>query len=115
MNRRNLMAMAPAAALAAILPQAVPAKAESSILALLREWEDKRAQIERLTLTDDELDAMSDEMFTIEAQMLVLPSRDGRDFAAKMIAHTARGAFGLTGEGTKLLMAEADMVVGGVI
>lgn len=117
-TRRALISMAPAATLAAFLAGAAAAETkpagESPIIALMHDWERMLASIEG-DMTDEETADVTDQMLAIEHRMLDLPSRDGADFAAKVIVHTGRGTFGLSEKGTNILMAEAEQLLGGVI
>jgi hypothetical protein len=121
-TRRSALALTGAGIVAALVsgckPTApafadVPALGPTLVLAKFREWKTAWAEAEAFTGDDAVMDRLTAEMVRLETEMCALPNEGVADFAAKLLAVTAYGDFGLddaAGNGRQLL-AEALQLV----
>lgn len=124
MNRRHLLKVLPAVAAAGVAPAlAMSGEAtQSRIIALFHRHQalvdEALAFGQDSTILDgNDADEILDRLFwneiwAIEDEMMAIPSRDARDFAAKVIVETARGQV-IPDFDQSELFAEARALIGG--
>ncbi|MEZ5723918.1 MAG: hypothetical protein R3E47_02330 [Paracoccaceae bacterium] len=106
MNRRNLLAAAPAAAMAACASGALAASAavsETPVMRIFREWEAMSAYLDgeaARSMSEDEYDTLVDDRHEIEKTMMATPAQNARDVLLKLSAWTDFGALGIGSDET---------------
>ncbi|WP_374293105.1 hypothetical protein [Paenirhodobacter enshiensis] len=108
MNRRDLLAVAPAIGMMAAAPAS--AAAPSSIISMFRDWErlraDEDAYSDLVTDTPESAEATR-RVLAIEDRIRAAVPTDTRDFVAKVLVMTVNGLFYLPDEGDLEFWAEA--------
>ncbi|SLN23189.1 hypothetical protein ROJ8625_00924 [Roseivivax jejudonensis] len=82
----------------------------TAIQQMYHEWKQLRASAHGTS--EEDCDAAVEEMMRIEDAMLEIPSQSAADFAAKVLAYTSHGDFGLTGDGIGQILGEACNLIG---
>ncbi|MFB3077373.1 MAG: hypothetical protein ACE1Y4_05140 [Lysobacterales bacterium] len=112
-DRRTLIGAFAAAPLVALATtSALAAQGQTPIQALFRQW--TQLLKDAHGISDDQCDAAVDHMLDIELQMAKEPVTCIADYAAKILAVTAYGVFGISGGQTgDAVLAEAKALMAG--
>ena len=114
-SRRQLLKLAPAAGMAALLAGAVPviAQAETPVMAVFREWAALHQRLCAAETTEQEGDGICGLMSEVEGRLKALPSQQPADFVAKIVVMSNYGDFALPDDRENpLLWDEARRALG---
>ncbi len=101
MTRRSILTALPATGAAIALPFSAKADTSTPVMRLFHQWEQARSGLS-LRHSEEECDRAVDRMTQLEDQMIALPSQNMSDLAAKIVAYSSWGDFGLPGPENKL-------------
>lgn len=93
MKRREILTIAPAAGVAAMMAGAIPAQAdkETPVMALFREWQAATDRLEDLPYDDHAFDVALIARREIEMKLIETPAQGAVDVLAKVCAWTRFG------------------------